>query len=250
MVNRTSSAKRGGRAVQDARRRTADERRLQRRTQERVASVEVDAGERERVGPVRPRPQAERGLVARPPGGCLNAGVVLAERIREEGARPPELVLAAGTRLGELTLELGVRQAGKVGMGDGMRADLESPLRERAQVLPGERPQLLRMRAGFGRELGDVGWPPVGREARRGEDRRGHPEALEDGDRVLGDVSEGVVERDVEEATAPGDRLGGRGRTEAAAEQRRELALEGTRPHGELMVPLVRDAVVAEDQRP
>jgi hypothetical protein len=174
---------------------------------------------------------------------------VLAERVREQSARSPDLVFAARARIRELALELGIRQARQVGMRHRVGAHLEPSLGERSQPVPGERPHLVGVRAGFPGELGDVERPAVGREGGHREDRRGDPEALEDGHGVLGDVLVGVVERDVKKAPAAREHVRGRGRAKPAAKQRRQLALEGSRAYRELVLPPVRDAVVAKDQR-
>ena len=132
---------------------------------------------------------------------------------------------------------------------DGMRADLEASVRERAELGPVHRLELVGMGDRVRRELGNVERTALVGKGGRGKDRGRHPQALE---QVQGprDARVRVVEGHVQEAPAPVDRLAGTDRLETAIEQALHLTLEGRRPEGQGMAPAVGDRVVAKDERP
>ena len=131
---------------------------------------------------------------------------------------------------------------------DGMRADLEASVRERAELVPVHRLELVGKSDRVRRELGNVERTALVGEGGRSKDRRRHPQALE---QVQGrrDARVRIVEGHVQEAAAPVDRLARADRAEPAIEQALHLTLEGRRPEGQGMVPAVGDGVVAEDER-
>lgn len=132
-------------------------------------------------------------------------------------------------------------------MRDGVRADLEAPPCELAELAPVHRRQVLSMGGRLARKLRDGQGMSLVRQARHGKDRRVKAETLEDGDRVQ-DGLERIVERDVEAAASPFENLGGRDGPKAAPEEAGKLAFERPSRDGQGMVPLGGHAVVADDQ--
>ena len=100
--------------------------------------------------------QRERSVVTGALGQDLDARVVLAVGIGQVAARLTELFLAACPRLAELAIDLGFREAGEMRVTDGMRADLEASVRERAELGPVHRLELVGKSNRVRCELGNV----------------------------------------------------------------------------------------------
>ena len=146
--------------------------------------------------------QRERSVVTGALGQDLDARVVLAVGIGQVAARLTELFLAACPRLAELAIDLGFREAGEMRVTDGMRADLEASVRERAELGPVHRLELVGKSNRVRCELGNVERTALVGKGRRSKDRGRHPQALE---QVQGprDARVRVVEGHVQEAAAP-----------------------------------------------
>ena len=123
--------------------------------------------------------QRERSVVTGALGQDLDARVVLAVGIGQVAARLTELFLAACPRLAELAIDLGFREAGEMRVTDGMRADLEASVRERAELGPVHRLELVGKSNRVRRELGNVERTALVGKGRRSKDRGRHPQALE-----------------------------------------------------------------------
>jgi len=133
-------------------------------------------------------------------------------------------------------------------MGDGVRADLDPPLREPAKLLPVHRRHLLGIGQGLLGQLGDVERPAVLGIAGAGEHGRRDAQPLEDGQTHV-DVLVRVVERHVERPRAAGESLVGADSPVAAAKEAREVLLQQAAGDCELVRPRVRHGVVTEDER-
>jgi glycosyltransferase involved in cell wall biosynthesis len=129
-----------------------------------------------------------------------------------------------------------------------VRADLHAAVCELGEGVPLQRPDVgLRRLACVGGRQHWKRQPPL-RKRGAGEDRGRDAEPVESGKRIE-NAAVRVVERDVQQAAAPGDDVGGRDGTVPPAEQEPDLSLERLRRDGEPVLPPLRNRVVAEDNR-
>jgi Glycosyl transferases group 1 len=221
-------------------------RRLQRRSQDRIFAIEVDAGEG--ISTRRARRQRERSIVAGALGCCADSVVRLPERVGEIAARTAKFVLELRPRIAKLTGQLCVRQLGQVRVRDCVRSDLDPALGNRAKLVPSHSRELVGVHGPPFSELRNGEGPAVSRVFRACEDRRGDGEALDDRNRVR-DALIRVVERHVKKLSVRADGVGERGGAEAAEKQGLEVVCKLLRWDCELIWPRLGHRVVAEDER-
>src|SRR5438094_3344638 len=237
-----------------ARRRSAarqsphEARRLGAQPQRPVAAVDADARERVLVSPPAPGADEKRRLVPGPLCRLAHPWVVLAERIREQAARAPDLRLDPLPRLAQLPSELLVPEAREVRMGDRVGADLDAGLRELAQLGPGQGREIVRVGRGLGGELRNVERPSTVREGGAGANCHAGAELLERGQHGE-DPAKGVVEGDVQRVRGRAQELLGADRFVATCEQAAHLSQKRLPFDRERGRPRGGDGVVAEDER-
>ena len=144
--------------------------------------------------------------------------ILLAERVRKEATTDGELLFEALPRLSELPAKLVIVEGGQVWMAERMGANLNTACNEILQFGPPHCGQVLGVLRHLRRKLGDVETPRTLGKSGTGEDRRRHSESLEDRKR-LGDASEGVVERDVQQPPGGSHRLRSSNRPIPSCEQ-------------------------------
>ncbi len=128
-----------------------------------------------------------------------------------------------------------------------MGSNLDAPVHQAAQVVPGHGSQLLRICTGFGGKLGNREGPPIVGVVRTGKHRDRNVKPLQKGQRD-GDASVGIVECHVEQPSATVQRLHERNRLVATVEEDANLAFKRIWPDRQRIVPCFGDGVVAEHE--
>ena len=197
-----------------------------------MSAVKVDPRPCEAVA--RDSAQGERLFVAGSAHGSAHPRVVLAVRVGEPHAGPLELGLEPLLRRRQLHGECPIAETAQMLVEDAMRGDLDVGGDELAERIPRQRLQLGDVADVLRSELRDQERRPAGvRETGTDEDGHRDVAGLQQG-QGRDDAAEPVVEGDVD---AP------------KASERVDLAQQEVEGHREPMRPVVRDGVIAENER-
>lgn len=129
-----------------------------------------------------------------------------------------------------------------------VRADLDSAVGEPAQLFPVHRREVAGKRGGIARELRNTERTAVTGVLAAGEDRDRYTKALECRKR-LEHARERIVEGDVQYTLVARHGVGRSRRAVPTGQQTRHLPFDRRRRQRQLVLPPVRDRVVAEDER-